>query len=610
MELLRNDRMKGCKMSSPKLHAVGRTSLFVVPVVCMFTAWPALSQINIATIAGNGSQLFSGDGGPAATAGLNHPRGLAIDSSGNVYISDVDNRRIRRVGPGGMISTIAGNGNSGYSGDNILAVNAWLSDVTGLALDAASNLYIADASNRRVRKVTPAGMISTVAGTGVEGFSGDGGPAINAQLGRPTSVIFSAGNLYIADSSNQRVRRVDSNGTITTVAGNGVAGFSGDGGLATLASLATPLGMAMDSLGNLYLADGDNNRVRRVSPNGVITTVAGNGTGRFAGDQGPAISASLDVPEDVAIDGAGNLLIADSGNNRVRKVDLISGLISTVAGTGTDGFSGDGGPAIQAMLMTNATGSVYIADRVNNRVRMVSASLTGVPSLADNVAVNGASFAKIAIAPGAIVSVFGADFASGDQTANVVPLPTVLGDTSVTFNGTAAPLFFVSTAQINAQAPFDLPAGTAVSVQVRRGSTLSTARTVNVAAVSPGIFVSAANNAGAVLHNSDFSAVNSSSPARTGEYVVIFCTGLGPLRTPVKAGDRAPSDPPAETIYLPTVSIAGSLATVTYSGLAPGYVGLYQINARVPAGLPTGNQTLQITSLEVASNTATIAVAP
>jgi len=580
------------------------------------TAWPLLSQGNIATIAGNGSQTFFGDGGPAATAGLNHPRGLAVDASGNVYISDVDNRRVRRISPNGMISTVAGNGVPGSSGDGGLAVNASLSDVTGLALDAGGNLYIADAGNRRIRKVTPGGIISTVAGTGVEGFSGDGGPATNAQLNRPSSVMFSAGNLYIADSSNQRVRRVSSDGTITTLAGNGVAGFSGDGGPATGASLKFPLGMAMDSSGNFYLADGDNNRVRRVSPGGVITTVAGNGAGRFAGDQGLATSASLNVPEDVAVDGTGNLLIADAGNNRVRKVNS-SGVISTLAGTGVDGFSGDGGPAAQAMLSfpwgltTNAAGGVYIADRVNNRIRLVSVSVTGGPSLADDSTVNGASFARIPIAPGAMVSIFGADFAGSGLSASSVPLPTVLGDTSVTFNGIAAPLFFVSNGQINAQAPFDLPSGFRVSIQVRRGSTVSAVRTANVAAASPGIFiVDTASGAGAVLHASDFSLVSSSSPARPGEFLLIYCTGLGPLRIPVRSGERAPSVPPlAETINLPAVSIAGMPANVTYSGLAPGFVGLYQINAQAPAGLPAGIQPVQITTLGAVSNTATIAAA-
>jgi uncharacterized protein (TIGR03437 family) len=603
-------------MSSSKSHVIGRLPLFVLPVACLLlTAWPALSQGNIVTIAGNGSAAFSGDGGPATAASLNHPRTLVIDSSGNLYISDVDNLRVRRVTPAGIISTIAGNGLPGSSGDGGPAVDASLSSMLGLALDNAGNLYIADSGNRRVRKVTSAGIISTVAGTGVQGFSGDGGPATNAQLNTPASIIFSAGNLYISDSSNQRIRRVSSDGTITTVAGNGVTGFSGDGGPATGASLAFPLGMAMDSGGNLYVADGNNNRVRRISPAGVITTVAGDGVGHFAGDLGPATSASLNVPEDVAFDGAGNLFIADAGNNRVRKVDS-SGLISTLAGTGENGFSGDGGPATAAMLnfpwglTTDATGSVYVADRVNNRVRVVSGSLTGLPTLADNSTVNSASLAKT-IAPGAIVSISGTNFAASSLSASSVPLPTVLGDTGVSFNGAAVPLFFVSNGEILAQAPFNLPAGVAVSIQVRQGSNLSAVRTANVAAVSPGIFtVDPASSAGAILHAADFSLVTSSSPARPGESLLIYCTGLGALQIAVAAGSSAPSAPPlAQTTVLPTVTIAGLPATVTYSGLAPGLVGLYQVTVQAPAALPTGNQPVQITTGGVVSNTAMLAAA-
>ena len=208
-------------MSLPKLY-VERIAQLCVPVMCLFlNAWPALSQGvagNIATIAGNGGGTFSGDGGPAAIASLSDPPALEIDSSGNLYISDVGNMRIRQVSRTGIITTIAGNGIAGYSGDGGLAVNASLSAETGLALDPSGNLYIADAHNMRVRMVTPSGIISTVAGTGVQGFSGDGGPATNATLNVPASVMFSDGNLYIADSSNERIRKVSSGGTITTVA--------------------------------------------------------------------------------------------------------------------------------------------------------------------------------------------------------------------------------------------------------------------------------------------------------------------------------------------------------------------------------------------------------
>jgi len=346
----------------------------------LLSASPAQSQGMIATIAGNGNTAFAGDGGPATAAALNHPFGLAIDSTGGIYIADTDNARIRRVSPSGMISTVAGNGVPGASGDGGSALEASLSDVAGVALDAAGNFYFGDPSNRRVRKVTPAGIISTVVGTGVQGSSGYGGPATNASLNRPTFVVLDpAGNLYIADTSNQRIRRVDLNGTITTIAGNGMAGFSGDGGLASNASLMFPLGMAMDSVGNLYVADANNHRIRRIDLSGVITTVAGNGVEGYSGDLGPATSASLNYPEDVAFDRAGNLFIADSGNNRIRKVDA-SGIISTIAGTVLNGFSGDGGPSVEAVLnfpwglATDAAGDVYIADRVNSRIRKISPS--------------------------------------------------------------------------------------------------------------------------------------------------------------------------------------------------------------------------------------------
>ena len=260
-------------------------------------------------------------------------------------------------------------------------------------------------------------------------------------------------------------------------------------------------------------------------------------------------------------------------------------------------------------VATSATGNVFIGDRVNNRVRMVAAGIVaGMPTLADNPTVNGASFAQISIAPGAIVAIFGTGLAGSTMSALSVPLPKVLGDTSVTFNGIAAPLYFVSSGQINAQAPFELPAGIAATVQVQRGSNVSTVRTANVAVVSPGIFLfDQASNAGAVLHGSDFSPVSSSSPMRPGEYLVIYCTGLGPVLTPMKSGDPAPGvSPLAGAVYLPALKIAGLPASVSWAGLAPGFVGLFQINAQAPAALPAGNQPVQITTLGVASNTVTI----
>ena len=321
---------------------------------------------------------FSGDGGPATAARLNMSLGgVALDSAGNLYIADLLNERIRKVSPVGTISTYAGNGGYGFWGDGGPATAAQLSLPHGVALDSAGNLYIADSNNHRIRKVTPGGTISTYAGTGTEGFSGDGGPATAAHLDRPDGVALdSAGNLYIADLGNSRIRKVTPGGTISTYAGNGGYGFWGDGGPATAAQLR-PRGMALDPAGNLYIADFGNSRVRKVTPGGTISTYAGTGTPGFAGDGGPATAAQLSFPQGVALDSAGNLYIADSNNNRIRKVTP-GGTISTYAGTGLQGFSGDGGPAIDAQLWfpvgvaLDSAGNLYIADQENQRIRKVT----------------------------------------------------------------------------------------------------------------------------------------------------------------------------------------------------------------------------------------------
>ena len=336
----------------------------------------------ITTVAGNGNSGFSGDGGPATSASLFTPGGIAVDAFGNLYIADTRNERIRKVSPDGIITTVAGSGlppRGGFSGDGGPATSARLDFPLGVAVDGSGNLYIADDKNRRIRKVSPSGIITTLAGSGEFKSSGDGGPATSASLGFPTGVTVDAvGNLYIADRFNHRIRRVTPGGTISTVAGDGVARFSGDGGLATSASLNTAIGVAVDAGGSLYIADEQNQRIRKVSPSGFITTAAGSaGSGFFSGDGGPATSARLRQPNGVAVDGAGNLYIADSGNRRIRKVGT-DGIITTVAGNGDFGFSGDGGPATSARLdfpkgvAIDAAGNLYIADSDNHRIRKVS----------------------------------------------------------------------------------------------------------------------------------------------------------------------------------------------------------------------------------------------
>ncbi|MFI5148971.1 MAG: T9SS type A sorting domain-containing protein [Bacteroidia bacterium] len=337
-----------------------------------------LEAQNISTIAGNGIPGFSGDGSSATSAQLDSLSGVAIDAAGNIYIADNSNNRIRKVSPAGLITTIAGTGTGGYGGDGGPATSALLNFPNGIALDGAGNIYIADGSNNRVRKISPSGIINTIAGNGTAGFGGDGGPATTAQLNGPAAIaIDKTGNVYIADCTNQRIRKVDSSGTILTVAGNGTAGYGGDAGLATSAKLANPTGVAVDGSGNLYIADNYNHRIRFVNSAGIISTVAGSGVAGFAGDGAFAIHAKLRYPTGVALDKSGNIFIADLLNNRIRKVDT-TGLITTVAGKGITGYSGDGGLATLAelnypySLTIDGTGSLFIADGGNNRVRMVS----------------------------------------------------------------------------------------------------------------------------------------------------------------------------------------------------------------------------------------------
>ncbi len=343
----------------------------------------SVEQPSIETVAGNGTPGFGGDGGAATATRLYGPRGVALDGAGNLYIADWNNHRIRKVDAAGVITTVAGDGTHGSGGDGGAATAAQLRGPAGVALDGAGNLYIADAGNHRIRKVDAAGVITTVAGDERQGYSGDGGAAVAAHLNVPTGVALDgAGNLYIVDALNHRIRKVDAAGVITTVAGDGRQGYGGDGGAATAAQL-TPYGVALDGAGNLYIADERNNRIRKVDAAGVISTVAGDGTEGFGGDGGPATAAQLHWPTGVAVDGAGNLYIGDTNNHRIRKVDYSTGVITTVAGTGMNGYSGDGGLPTEAQLnrptdvALDGAGNLYIADNFNNRIRRVSVQFKG-----------------------------------------------------------------------------------------------------------------------------------------------------------------------------------------------------------------------------------------
>ena len=342
------------------------------------------SSCIIHTAAGDGSPGFAGDGGPAVLAKFNQAGGISFDGNGNLFIVDSGNNRLRKVSPAGIISTVAGTGAYGPGGDGGPATSAQLANPQNVAVDAAGNIYLDDYGNNRIRKIDLAGNISTVAGNGSAGFSGDGGQAVLAQINFANGLtVDPAGTrLYIADAGNHRIRRVIlASGIISTVAGNGIAGYSGDGGPAVSASLNGPSGVSVDGLGNLYISDDFNARIRKVDPAGNISTIAGNGVHGFSGDGGPATSATLNHPQTMLVDSFGSLFIADTYNNRVRKVGT-NGIIETVAGGAY--ALGDGGPASGAQfngpwdLALDGSGNLYVSDKAQYRVREIVACSPGV----------------------------------------------------------------------------------------------------------------------------------------------------------------------------------------------------------------------------------------
>lgn len=361
---------------------VGMLLLVLGVVTACGAGGSAKKAATLTTVAGDGGTQL-GDGGPATKAGLCGPNDVVLDAKGNMYISDggtycygPGGHTVRKVDPDGTITTVAGTGEAGFFGDGGPATKAQLNLPLAVAVDREGNLYIADAENYRIRKVDKEGTITTIAGTGEEGYSGDGGPATSAQLTYPLGLAFDdRGNLYVADELS--VRKIDPSGTITTVAGTGRGGhFSGDGGPATEAKL-TAADVALDSKGNLYIADDDNHRIRKVDKDGIIHTVAGSGKKGHSGGGGPATNAALNEPSSIDFDGEGNLFILCHRTSVVRKLDQ-NGTITTVAGTGETGFNREKGPATEVMLnepvglfVDDDSGVLYIGDTFNARIRAV-----------------------------------------------------------------------------------------------------------------------------------------------------------------------------------------------------------------------------------------------
>lgn len=342
-----------------------------------FLSVPGYAQI-ISTYAGTGIHGDTGDGGPATSADLLTPSGVATDQKGNVFFSDQNANVIRKVDRFGIITAIAGMGSSGYSGDGGPATAAKIYWPTGVAVDGIGNVFISDQFNNVIRKVDTSGIITTLAGTGTIGYSGDGGPATACQFWHPNDVgVDTAGNVYVADRDNQVIRKITTGGMIYTVAGTNVSGYGGDGGPATNAQLNFPSGICLDKTGDIFVADLYNNRIRKIDTAGIITTIVGTGASGYSGDGGPATAARINSISALSADKIGNIYFADYYNYVIRKIDA-AGIISTIAGNGINSYYGDGVMATTASISSiegvaaDTSGNVFIADFYNARVRKIS----------------------------------------------------------------------------------------------------------------------------------------------------------------------------------------------------------------------------------------------
>jgi uncharacterized protein (TIGR03437 family) len=582
----------------------GRSIVMCLGVLCLSAAQG--QQYTIQTIAGNGSAGFAGDNGAAGTAQLNSPGAVVLDSSGNLYIADTGNHCIRKVS-NGTISTIAGTGGTiGYSGDGAAATAALLNAPSGLAFDSKGNLYIADTGNNVIRKITGT-TISTVAGIQGQGggYGGDLGAATSANLNGPTAIAFdAAGNYYIADSGNSLIRKVDTAGIITSYVG------SSGGSLGTAGKLSAPNGLLFDATGALYISDSGNNRLAKFVPPSAFSNFAGNLTSGFSGDGGPALSAKLAKPVGIAMDTAGNVYVADANNSRIRKVTT-DGIITTIAGIGGANYGGDGGDARAAVMSfprsvaVSTNGTVYIADTGNHVIRTLTPTF---PAISTNGVTNAASYAT-RISPGALASIFGTGFGTSTfQADDGFNWPTsTTGLVSVKVNGVAAPLYYVSPGQINFQVPWATPTSGTVNVSVVVNGGSSNTAAVAVGTAAPGLFY-LPSGAAIVQNAPSYSLNDPSNPAPVGSTIIAYLTGTGPVSPAAKDGTPTRSDTLTNATSVVTAKIGSAAATVSFTGLTPGFIGLAQMNIVVPSTLTPGVYPLSVTIDGQTSNSATIAV--
>jgi uncharacterized protein (TIGR03437 family) len=619
----------------------------------------------ITTLAGTGVAGSLGDLGPARSAQLNSPVGLAAAaSSGSVYVGDTGNARLRRISPSDDITTLIGLYGGGGSGDGGGPTSAQVRDINAVALDAAGNIYIADTGNHRIRRISAdLSMIERVAGGSSAGAGADGIAAINSAMNSPQGLVIGKdGWVYFSDTNNHRVRRFLLNGNVETVAGTGSPGYGGDGGAAKDARLNYPTGLALDADGNLFIADTGNHRIRSVTSGGFIRTVAGTGEAGFSGDSGAAISARLDTPTGVAVDSRGNVYVADQRNHRIRRLsmDAAAGRLAIAAGNNQSGSTGARLPIPLTVRLTNlagtpvpgvsisfvvtkglaqlsATSAVTSADGVASvtvtlggapgEVSVVASApglvpvqfqlttegaiVTGQPRiLAGGVVGAGLSVPKVVhLAPNGLYTIFGENFAQAGSGWQVGPGDLVGGQVPIRFQGVCvqvgtdfAPVIHVYPGQVSFQAPRVNTFGI-VPVQVilncrEKGEARSNIEYVEIRAASPEFFFLATNEDGrnpVAAVNALTYAVIGASGAKPGDYVTIFGTGFGATSPLFFAGDLP--DRIARVTAPVSITLGGqplAESDIQYVGVAPGFAGLYQINIRIPADSGEGNLPLAV----------------
>jgi uncharacterized protein (TIGR03437 family) len=563
------------------------------------------AQPTLKLVAGLGMLNQFGDGGPAVGAYIGNPAAIALDPAGNLYIWDTLDYRVRKVNTAGIISTLAAT----------VGQLKELEDSGGLATDSAGNLYIGDTQSYLVRKVDISGVMTTIAGNGTLGLSGNSGnrsQATSVPICSPSGVAADrAGNVYFGSKICGTVRKVDTSGVLSTYAGNGSVNFGAGGGV--------PWVIAMDNSGNLYVCDDAvGTRIYKVTPDGVLSTIAGNRTHGFSSDGGPATSAQLFEARGVAVDTAGNVYIADYGNARVRKVDT-SGIITTVAGGGTQGVFQDGMPATSLdfypiNVAVDSSDNLYIASGAVFKVVGLSGGTTPpAPAISANGVVNGASFQPGVVA-NSWVTIQGTGLApkTDDWSNSIVNgvLPTSVDGVSVTMGGKPAYVYFISPGQLNVLAP-DIPAGP-ISVTVTTAGGTSAAFATTASAYGPAFFLWPSNQVVATRQDYSYAAKAgtfagaTTVAAKPGDVIILWATGSGPTMPAAPPGVSVPASGDYSTASAPVVTVNSIPATVYGGALAPGSAGLYQIAIQVPSALADSDWPIQATIGSIASPAGTI----